>query len=557
MRGETNGEFHSLRVRDANGVMQDILVLLAAGGGGGSGGLVASVVSPLSIDGAGALSVSLTAYATTVALNNALASYTDTTGLNTLLAGYLQTSHEAGKIGSSDVVHGGFDIETRTLTLKNAAAVTKALSVDNGGNLVWAADGLITVPMLAAQEYTSLSFRDSASVVRNMVPSANGSITYAGSQLASISDLAGYQQSITAGTGISLVGSTLSTYALKWDTSNSPAVMPQCLIFNDFSISQNLNINSSQYEFIVTAPVSAADLALKQDALVGVTQSGTSQVLLAPTHMPTISGSGGNGWVDQGGTHATIGLLSTVNGWNWYHALATYSVGQVYTLTAEVRLIAGSTSVFHMGFIYFNGSAYVGAGTTFDASHGLNVSTFTTINFQYTAPVTSMYHVFGCAPISHSQTAGSADVKGITITAPAQPEIEFSNAVSMLSTLDVTGIVTGHSFVTGSDASIKTELQEVDSDAATAMVDNVIPYTYMRTDLTGPRRLGFISQHIQTQLPQDEWGNLLGPVADKEGQVVLGLDYSRLVVPLWACLRKSNAKQKELEARLAALESAE
>ena len=87
------------------------------------------------------------------------------------------------------------------------------------------------------------------------------------------------------------------------------------------------------------------------------------------------------------------------------------------------------------------------------------------------------------------------------------------------------------------------------------MIDSVIPYTYMRTDIPGARRIGFIAQHIQTQKPQDEWGNLLGTVRDEDGQILLGVDYSRLVVPLWACLRRTNSKVLDLEARLSALEA--
>ena len=544
--GVRQGTFDILQFLRA-GTLQDInTVLDGIGGGSGSGGLVTSAVAPLSIDGAGALSISLTAYATTVALNNALAGYTSTTGLNTLLAGYLQTSHQAANIGSADVIHGGFDIETRTLTLKNAAAVTKALSIDNGGNLVWAADGLVTVPMLATQEHTSLSFRDSASVVRNMIPSANGSITYAGSQLASISDLAGYQQSITAGTGISLVGSTLSTYALKWDTSNSPTVMPQCLIFNDFGISQNLNIGTSQYEFIVTAPVSAAALAAKQDALVGVTQSGTSQILLAPTHMPTMSGSGG--WVDQG-TYATVGLLSTVNGWNHYASLATYTVGQTYTLSCDVRLISGSTSMFHFGFIYFNGSIYTGTGATFDASHGLNTTTFTTVSVSFTAPVTSMYHVFGCAPgISHGQSqAGNVHIKSVTITAPAVPAIDFSNNVTMQSTLVVGSTISCTSLTQTSDESVKSGIADISPQTANAILAGCNARTFCRTDLgedeaLNIRRAGFVAQELRSCIPS-EWNNI---VTERDG--LLGVSYDRLTAILWTCLQDTNRRLAALEA---------
>ena len=104
--GLSEGDFTSLRVLDANGVMTDILVLLQNAGGGGSSSGVQSVSSPLILTGT-ALSM-------------------DQTGL-------MLTTHEANKIGSADIIHGAFDFETRTLTLKNAVGVSAVLSVDNGG----------------------------------------------------------------------------------------------------------------------------------------------------------------------------------------------------------------------------------------------------------------------------------------------------------------------------------------------------------------------------------------------------------------------------------------
>ena len=211
---------------DANNNLQDVLTLINNAGSSGSGGVVQSVSAPLVLTGS-ALSL-------------------DQTGL-------MLTTHEANKIGSADVIHGAFDFETRTITLKNAAGVVAILSVDNGGNLILGTNGIATVPMLqqyiptshAANLFASgtstqpttatapfwnglelayrqnvlhglnlapplffgnsgtanhpiievgnfatLGFTDGANITRNMIPSVNGSITYAGHQLVNSNDLA-------------------------------------------------------------------------------------------------------------------------------------------------------------------------------------------------------------------------------------------------------------------------------------------------------------------------------------------------------------------------------
>ena len=163
--GEALGEFHKRKVRDANGQMEDILVLLAAGGGGG-GGLVTGATSPLSIDGSGVLTVNL--------------------------SGIMQTSHEANKIGSAPVSSGAFDVTSRRLTLTHTSGVMTVLSIDGSGNLSLGGSGVVTIPMLGAQQYTTLAFKDGLGIIQSLVPSVNGSTTYAGSQLANLNDLAGY-----------------------------------------------------------------------------------------------------------------------------------------------------------------------------------------------------------------------------------------------------------------------------------------------------------------------------------------------------------------------------
>ena len=341
---------------------------------------------------------------------------------------------------------------------------------------------------------------------------------------------------------MSLSGTTLSTYSLKYDGYYPTAVI-DCLAFNGFTVTENLNLATSEVELIVTAPVTAAQLAAKQDALAGVSQSGAVQTLLAPTHMPTISGSGG--WTDQG-TYASVGLLTT--GWNHYHALTTYAVGQTYTLSCDVRLVSGSCPMFHFGWVYFNGSVYAGTGATFTSAHGLNTSTFTTVSVSFTAATTSMYHIFGSGPISHGQTtAGTVHLKNVTITAPAVPAVDFANAVTMQSPLTVANTIQCTSLTQTSDESVKAGIEDISAETANAILAGCNARTFVRTDLgeipaLSARRVGFIAQEVKAVLPPG-WNNLV-----QEADGLLGVSYDRLVCLLWTCLQDTNARLAALEA---------
>ncbi len=86
--GISSGTFHNLTLQHA-GTYQDLSTLISTLGGGG--GTVTSANLPLSITN-GVLTVDLTAYSTTAAINTLLASYTTTVGINTLLNSYVLVS---------------------------------------------------------------------------------------------------------------------------------------------------------------------------------------------------------------------------------------------------------------------------------------------------------------------------------------------------------------------------------------------------------------------------------------------------------------------------------
>merc|ERR1711966_560601 len=134
-------------------------------------------------------------------------------------------------------------------------------------------DGILTVPMLNAWEFLSLDFKDTLGTIRQLSPSITGSLVYGTSALATINDLTNYQQNLTAGTGIEITGTTIKSYDLKWNTNTTPTAPIRCIVFNDFGISENLNLTSGQVELIVTSPVSANALNSKQDVIQDFSQT--------------------------------------------------------------------------------------------------------------------------------------------------------------------------------------------------------------------------------------------------------------------------------------------
>ncbi len=217
LTGISQGSFDTLFVKDANGNWINILTLGGSGGGGGSG-IVQSAQAPLSIS-YGVISVDLasyltsnqittllTAYSTTTQinamlqsyvtatlLNNTLISYSTTAQMNTALTNYIPITHESYKIGTANVGFGAYDINTRTLTLQNAAGVQGLLTVDLGGNLKINNSGVTTVAYVdnefATHEYDSIIMKDSNNVLRSLIPSIAGPLTYGGSSLVDLNIL--------------------------------------------------------------------------------------------------------------------------------------------------------------------------------------------------------------------------------------------------------------------------------------------------------------------------------------------------------------------------------
>ena len=200
---------------------------------------------------------------------------------------------------------------------------------------------------------------------------------------------------------------------------------------------------------------------------------------------------------------------------------------------------------------------------SFDAaSHGLNTSTFKTIQFSWkntganaiTFIEWSIGQVYGyfnsfAWPASNVQSTGTAIVKNFTVFTPAASALNHSG------TLNMTGNMTAQAYVTASDESIKEGVQAVDAEACMTMLKNIEAKTYTRNDLeTTDKRVGYIAQDVQQWIPE-EFANVLGVVYGNVNGPLVGLDYSRLGSPiLWTICKKQQEQIEQLTARVEALE---
>ena len=196
--GISSGTFGALTLY-RGGAYQDLNVILNGLGGGGGGGAVTSATLPPSIAN-GVLSINL--------------------------SGYMATTHDANKIATADVSHGLFNFETMTVTLTNGAGVTAQLSVGNSGAVSIGADGVLTVPMLNAWEFLALTIKDGNGVARALSSDTSGNLQWTGapvflpSAVTVGAGLFALASNPTGGLSLSLTG-TESRAALKLHDTNT------------------------------------------------------------------------------------------------------------------------------------------------------------------------------------------------------------------------------------------------------------------------------------------------------------------------------------------------
>ena len=159
-----------------------------------------------------------------------------------------------------------------------------------------------------------------------------------------------------------------------------------------------------------------------------------------------------------------------------------------------------------------------------------------------------------------NQSRGEILIRNVKIIRGTASTVSLGNSttstnVDITGTLDISSTCTAQSYVTSSDQSIKTDVQSVSTDDCINMLNNIEAKTYLRTDLdTTDKRIGFIAQDIQANLPE-EFKNVLGIVYGNVNGALLGLDYSRLTPILWTLVKKQQELITNLESRVQTLET--
>ena len=282
---------------------------------------------------------------------------------------------------------------------------------------------------------------------------------------------------------------------------------------------------------------------LVQEAIQGFSQ--TINYLYGPVHMITRLGNGT--WVDNG-SDATISLSSTTQN-HYFNNPWSLAQNVTYTLEIDVKLVTATNfSMMIWG--------HPASCRTFDASDGLNTTTFTTVSISHLHTTTGAYFEINIGaryltsanitPVPAQQTVGTAILKNFRVSDSSGFTTTFA------SNLTATGNIHANGTLTSSDKRLKTSAQELSTEDCQKFLSTVSAQTYTRID-TGEQRCGFIAQDIQAALPEG-CGGVLGNAIGYDGFGILTLDYSRLTTFLWQIAKKQQEMITDLTARVDAME---
>ncbi len=447
-----------------------ITTLVAAGGG-------------ITITGSGVsrtLTVDLTALATSASVTTLLANYVLASAYNTAMASKIDSVTVTAPL----VVSG-------TGTSRALSTLWKPSQLTLGTGLFGLASdtlGTYALSLTGTESRSALTLQDTNAATRDLTSDTSGNLLWNSAQVALDSQLASKQDNLTAGTNISIVGNTISAAAgatQAWVTANflSPlnqgtvGVLPglqstmtantwiigldhpldKRLAFNILdsnNVSRSLTGDTSGKILYDSAPLATeTQLATKQDTLTagtGISLSGTTISsynlpavqqsvgipLLAPTHMPPRVGHGT--WTDNG-TDATISVGQNPpvgqEHWNLYSCPANDTI----TFSMDVKL-GTATNVVLLWW------TEMGTVQVFDASNGLNTSTFTKCSCTYTNGTASAvsrdwtignYWDTNTLAWNTTQTSGTLIVDNFTVTTGSNTVVAVSGDLS------VTGSITG------------------------------------------------------------------------------------------------------------------
>jgi hypothetical protein len=531
--GLTEGDFTLLRVL-SGGSMQDILTLIAAGGGGGGSGTVTSANSPLSIAN-GVLSIDLSTYTTTSAMNTLLSNYSLT---SSLLA----------------------QMTTNILTLRDGLGVDRNLQGSQTGTLVYNSIALATsndivnkLDTLTAGAGITVTGTGSSRTVSSNLVSINLVAPLSGSTSGTSVTIESLWKpsTVTAGSGIfCLANDSAGTLQISATGSGGGQTEAQVKTLIANGVTSNdalgrLSVLSSTGNGTVAFAINDAWANSKQDALNHYSEGTTAgSIFYVNTNEPagTFFNWGSPAAVNNTGfTTITLGIVQANS------VITSGLTSGSYTVEMDLRAGTNNNIVlsFHNSAVWTNYQEFNPTMTSVWQTYTFTVNAFPngalTMNIGQLGPSSQFTLSLGTFDMRYFRIFTS----GGTITA--------STINAKLITGDITssGVISAVSYTSTSDSSLKENVSECDIGVIMGVFDAISVKQYNRTDVAG-KRLGYIAQDFATALPE-EYGNIVH-MSYSTGNPLLSLDYSRIGCLLWGVCKNQQAELKALTARVAALE---
>jgi len=204
----------------------------------------------------------------------------------------------------------------------------------------------------------------------------------------------------------------------------------------------------------------------------------------------------------------------------------------------------GELSV-HSGLGYNSGTSTLAATNVSSSGNIMALGTLSVdgqVNLRGATNVTNTFTTLGNASLGNA----NSDVTTLVgqVTSSAGMHISAKSGVYALSVADGAGDAIAQAWVTHSDRNLKTNIQELDNDAALNAVMSLQPSTYEKK-ATGKSEIGFIAQEVAQVVPE-----ICALDANGEGR---GIDYSRMSTLLAGALKAQQeqiAQLKEIVAKL-------
>ncbi len=416
--------------------------------------------------------------------------------------------------------------------------------------------GTLSLSLSGTENRSQLNLIDSQGVVRNLVPSITGTLTYNGSTLVDLTylssnystttsmnaSLASKQNNLTASTGIFLNGSTINSYTLRWNSTNTPSAPTAIeeLHWDNYTVTENINLTTGKVELVLGHPLDMAtqtwsnqSLATKQSTLANYSETAGATTTIAQYLYGHLAWGSGT-YTNVANSHQVI----TIPLYNSFYGIGS---GTCY-MSVELRADTCNEAVFSVN----DSTAWVQVSEI--KFSGLSTTNWTTCSWSFPIPSNgNMNFHIGYIPTGSSltQAPGVIHMKNLHLYKTAA-SATISSQLNCSGDVICSRTVTATSYTSTSDEAIKEDIQNASVEDCMKIFQSVDAKTYVRKDISGPRR-GFIAQDVQSHVP-DEFANILGMQYGGDTPL-LSLDYSRMVCVLWTVCKDLKARVETLEGK--------